>query len=94
MRSIIILAVFGLLLIRPGASRAETTAECHTGCSIEMSSGITNCPPPTDAARAQCLQDVQDSYRHCVESCPQTAPADTPKDSPAETPPADTPKDN
>ncbi len=94
MRSILIFVMFGMLLLLPGLSRAETMAECQTRCSTEMSSGITSCPPPADAARAQCLQDVQDSYRHCIESCPQDAPADTPKDTPVETPPADTPKDN
>ncbi len=94
MRSVLTLAVFGMLLLLPDFSHAETNAECQTRCSAEMSSGIINCPPPGDEARAQCLQDMQDSYRRCIESCPQPAPADTPKDTPAETPPADTPKDN
>lgn len=94
MRSALILVVFGILLLLPGFSHAETAAECQTRCATEMSSGIANCPPAGDETRAQCLQELQDSYRQCIDGCPQAAPAETPKDTPAETPPAETPKDN
>lgn len=99
MRSVLILAMFGMLLLLPVLSHAETTAECQARCSTEMSSGLANCPPPGGEARAQCLQELQDSFRHCIDGCPQAAPADTPKDTPKDTPaetppPADTPKDN
>jgi hypothetical protein len=96
MRSVLILAIFGLLLLAPGVSPAETSAECQTKCSMDMSSAAANCPPPGDEGRMRCFQENQETMRHCVESCPPApaAPADAPKDAPAETPPAETPKDN
>ncbi len=81
MRSILILAMFGTLLLLPGVSSAETNAECQTRCAAENASRDVNCPSPggdTDQARAQCLQENQDTYRGCLNSCPQPAPADTP----------------
>ena len=94
MRSILILAMFGMLLLIPGASPAETFAECQTGCSTEMSSAAANCPPPGEEGRAECLQENQETMRQCIESCPPDAPADTPKETPPDTPSTDMPKDN
>ena len=86
MRSVIILAMFGMLLLEPGASSAETFTECLTRCSTELQSGAANCPPPGDEARAQCIQDNQEDFKQCSDGCSQSAPADTPKDAPADTP--------
>jgi hypothetical protein len=82
MRSILILAIFGTLLLLLGLSSAETNAECQTRCATEKTSRDENCPPPsvdTDRARAQCLQESQDTFNSCRNSCPQPEPADTPK---------------
>jgi hypothetical protein len=94
MRSILILAVFGILLLQLGISSAETFAECQTKCSMELSSGATNCPPPGNETRIQCLQEIQETMTRCIDSCPPAAPADAPKEVPAVTPSTDTPKDN
>jgi hypothetical protein len=83
MRSILVLAVFGTLLLLPGVSAAETNTECQTRCATEKTSRDTNCPPvdaDADQARAQCLRESQDAYNSCVNSCPQPEPADTPKE--------------
>lgn len=93
MRFILILAMFGILLLQTDVSRAGISAECLTQCSKEMSSGALSCPPPGDEARTQCLQDNQDVWKRCIDSCPQAAPADTPKDTPKDTP-TDTPKED
>jgi hypothetical protein len=94
MRSIIILAMFGMLLFTPGVSPAETLAECQTRCSTELSSAAANCPPPGDEGRLQCLRDNQETMRNCIQSCPPAAPTDTPKETPPDTPSTDAPKDN
>jgi hypothetical protein len=81
MRSILIFTMFGTLLLLPSVSSAETNAECQTRCATEKASRDVSCPSPgedTDQARAQCLQESQDSYNSCLNSCPQPAPTDTP----------------
>ena len=96
MRSILILAVFGMLLLKPCVSSAETFAECLTRCSSEMTASAANCPPPGDEARALCLQENQETLKDCFDNCPQAAPANTPKDTLTDAPkdtPTDTPKD-
>lgn len=96
MKSFFIVAMFGMLLLLPGMSSAETFAECQKRCFTEMSSGNVNCPPAGDEARTQCLKENQETMKHCLESCPPAAPADTPIDMPKDTPkdtPMDTPKD-
>ncbi len=80
MRSILILAISGTLLLLPGVSSSETNAECQTRCATEKTSRDVNCPSSgedSDQARAQCLQESQDTYNSCLNSCPQPAPADT-----------------
>jgi hypothetical protein len=86
MQSILILVMFGMLLLQPGASSAETSAECQTRCSTEMASGNTNCPPPGDEGRSQCFKDNLVAFKSCIDSCPKDAPTDTPKDVPADPP--------
>jgi hypothetical protein len=96
MKSLFIVAMFGILLFQAGISRSETFAECLTRCSAEISSGNANCPPAGDEARTQCLKDNQEALKRCIDSCPKAAPADTPTDTPKDTPkdtPLDTPKD-
>jgi len=81
MRSILILVIFGTLLLLPRMSSSETNAECQSRCATEKASRDVNCPPPgeeTDQARAQCLQESQDTLNSCLNSCPQSAPTDTP----------------
>lgn len=81
MRSILILVIFGTLLLLPCVGSAETNAECQTRCAAEKESRDVNCPPPgeeTDQARAQCLQESQDTLTSCLNGCPQSAPTDTP----------------
>jgi len=81
MRSILIFAIFGSLLLLPGVNFAETNAECQTRCTTEKALRDENCPSPgedTDQSRAQCLQDSQDTYNSCLNSCPQPEPTDTP----------------
>ena len=83
MRLILILAIFGTLLLLPGANSAETNAECQTRCATEKASRDVNCPPPgedPDQARAQCLQESQDTYNSCLNSCPQPEPTDKPSE--------------
>jgi len=83
MRSILILAIFGTLLLLPGVSAAETNAECQTRCATEKASRDINCPPAAEdaeQARTQCLQESQDTYNSCFNSCPQPEPADPPKE--------------
>lgn len=81
MRSILILAIFGTLLLLPGVSSAETD-ECQTSCATEKKSSDVNCLLPdayTDQGeRAQCLLESQDTYNSCLTSCPQPEPTDTP----------------
>jgi hypothetical protein len=82
MRSILIVAIFATLLLLPGVNSAETNAECQQSCATEKASRDVNCPPldaDTEQARAQCLQESQDTYNSCLGSCPQAEPADTPK---------------
>ena len=97
MRSILILAIFGILLLQPTMSSADPSAECHSECASEKASRDENCPPPgedTDQARTQCLQESQEAYTGCLSGCPQPEHADTPPDTPpADTPPAETPPD-
>ncbi len=80
MRSIIILAIFGTLLLLPVVSSAETNVECVTLCAAEKASKDANCPSSDDPdlARTQCLQESQESYNSCIASCPQPEPGDTP----------------
>lgn len=80
MRSILILAIFGTLLLLPRVGSAETNAECQTRCATEKASRDVNCPPgdETDQVRAQCLHESQDTLNSCLNSCLQSAPTDTP----------------
>ena len=104
MRSVFILAMFGMLLLQPGASSAETFDECRTRCSAEMTSSTGNCPPLGDESRTYCLtQENQEVLNVCLDSCPQAEPVDmpedttdTPKDAPVDIPQdtSDTPKEN
>jgi hypothetical protein len=82
-RSILIAAVFAALLLLPGVNSAETNAECQQRCATEKASRDANCPPldaDNDQARAQCLQESQDTFNSCINSCPQAEPADAPKE--------------
>gem|GEM_PF-6681526 len=101
---VFILAVFGILLLQPGAILAETFDECRTSCYADMKSDTANCPPSGEEAHTQCLQESRQTLKSCLDNClqasradtPADAPADTPKDTPAETPtdtPTDSPKD-
>lgn len=86
MQTIFILTVIGALLLLPGSSTAETTAECQTRCAIDKSTIDINCPPAdkdeeTDQARAQCLQDSENAYNSCVSGCPQPTSEPTSTDS-------------
>jgi hypothetical protein len=84
MRSIFVLAMFGILLLHHSVSTAETFMECLTKCSAEMSSSNANCPPEGDEARAQCLKDSQEAMKICMDSCPKPESADMPMDTPKE----------
>ncbi len=81
MRSIYILAIFGTLLLLPGAGPAETSTECPTACASEKAARDVNCLPsgevPTESS-TQCLKDSQDTFISCIRGCPQPAPADKP----------------
>ena len=79
MRSIIILALFGILLLQPTMSPADDNAECQSNCVNEKVSRDGNCPSGEDTAieRAQCLRESQEAYASCLNSCPPPAPADT-----------------
>ena len=100
MKSILIFTMFGILLILPGVSSAETNAECKTGCAAEKASRDGVCPPAgegADQARAECLQENQSSYSICLNSCPLPEPADTPAEAPTDTSgnqPVDKPAEN
>jgi len=100
MRSILTLVIFGTLLLLPGVGSAETNAECQTRCAAEKTARDADCPPvgeDTDQARAQCLQESQDTSNSCLNSCPPPAPADTPSDTPTDKPTdtsTDMPKEN
>ena len=81
MRSILILVIFGTLLLLPCVGAAETNAECQTRCAAEKASRDVTCPPPgvePDQARAECMQESQDTLTSCLNSCLQSAPADAP----------------
>jgi len=80
MRSILILALFGSLLLLPGVNFAETNAECQSRCTDEKAAKETNCPPgeDTDQERTQCLQEAQDTYNSCLNGCPQSESSETP----------------
>ena len=79
MRSIIILAMFGTLLLLPVVSSAETNMECVTRCAAEKASKDANCPSSDDPdQRTQCLQESQEGYNSCIANCPQPEPGDTP----------------
>jgi hypothetical protein len=80
MRLLLVVAIFGTLLLLPGVNYAEPNAECQTGCATEKASKEANCQPPgeADQARAQCLQEIQDTYNNCLNSCPQPVTAETP----------------
>jgi hypothetical protein len=82
MQAILILTIIGILLVLPGASIAETNAECQTRCGSEKATRDADCPPPdrdedTDRARAQCLQDSDNTYKSCVSGCPLPEPTDS-----------------
>jgi hypothetical protein len=83
MRSILIIVMFGTLLLLPKINFAEANSECQTGCATEKAPKEANCPAPgeDDQARAQCLQEIQDTYNSCLSSCPQPALIDTPTES-------------
>ena len=88
MRSIIILALFGILLLLPGVTFAETSAECQARCASESASRAASCPRPsfgTDQERSQCLQAGQDAFNGCITSCQQAAPSDLPADTSVDT---------
>ena len=83
MRSIIILALFGTLLLLPGVSSADTNAECRSDCVNEKATRDFNCPPPgedTDQERAHCMKESQETYNNCINSCPPPEPTDAPKE--------------
>jgi hypothetical protein len=77
MRSIIILAIFGFLLMQPAVSFADANAECQSGCANEKASRDVNCPTGEDTAveRTQCLRESLDAYNECISRCP---PPDAP----------------
>jgi hypothetical protein len=82
MRSIIILAVLGTLLLLPGVSFADANAECQSNCINEKATRDSNCPPPgedpTNQDRAHCLKESQDTYDSCVKNCPPPEPIEAP----------------
>jgi hypothetical protein len=83
MQAILILSLCGTLLLLPGLSSAETNEECGTRCDAEKSSRDENCPPgeDTEHACARFLEESEDTYNSCIDSCPQPEPADTPSES-------------
>jgi hypothetical protein len=103
MRSIVIPALVGILLLLPSVTFAETFAECQTRCANESASRAASCPRPsfgTDQDRSQCLQAGQDAFNGCITGCQQPAPSDLPADTSVDThkdapkdAPADTPQD-
>jgi hypothetical protein len=83
MRSILILAISGTLLLLPGVSPADTNAECQSACINEKATRDPNCPPPGEdydskQESARCLKESQDAYNSCVKSCPPPEPIDKP----------------
>lgn len=100
MRTVLILAVFGMLFLQPRVSSAQAYLECVTGCTNEKASSDAACAKSDDEARAQCRQDNQDAMKSCIDGCQQdaraNAPADGTKDRPVEAPKEipDTLKDN
>ena len=78
MRSILVLAILGLLL--HGVSYAETNTECQARCSAEKASNDGNCSHAEetfDTTRAKCLQENQVTFNNCIKDCLQTKPTDT-----------------
>ena len=80
MRSILILALFGTLLLHPTMSFADASAECQSNCANEKASRDVNCPSgeAADYERAHCLRESQQTYNDCLKDCPPPAPPDTP----------------
>ena len=81
MRSLIMVAVLGALLILPGSSAAETDVECRARCGADKELRDATCQPPgedTDQARALCLQDNQEAFNSCIGGCPPPEPAGPP----------------
>jgi len=80
MRSILILAIFGTLLLQPAVSSADTSAECQSNCANEKASRDANCPSGenSDYERAHCLRESQQAYNDCLKDCPPPAPVETP----------------
>lgn len=87
MRSILILALFGTLLLA-GVSSAETNAECKARCAAEKASNDESCQQAEETfetTRVRCLQDNQNTYNNCLKGCPQPErPQPEPTDTPEE----------
>ena len=79
MRSILILAIFGTLLLQPTMSFADANAECLSNCANEKATRDANCPSGEDSGmeRGQCLRESQETYKECINGCPQPTPPDT-----------------
>lgn len=85
MKSMLIIAMLGMLLLLPGVSSAETNAECRAACTTEKISRDEICPPAgekADEERAECLHENLNSYSICINSCPLPEPVDTPENLP------------
>ena len=82
MRSIVIIASLGIILLLSGVCFAETNAECMTRCAAERALRDEGCPPAAydgDPVRAQCLQESNEAFTACMAGCPQP---ETPTDQP------------
>jgi len=80
MRTILILAVFGALLLQPAVIFADANADCRSNCANEKASRDISCPSGEDNAleRDQCMRESLESYNNCLASCPPPEPADAP----------------
>jgi hypothetical protein len=80
-RSLLILAVVGAVLLLPHANYAEPSAECQAQCAEAKASGDASCArtyeDETDQRRVDCVQDSQENYNSCINECPQSMPTDT-----------------
>jgi hypothetical protein len=53
MRSTVILAMFGTLLLQPAGNSADANAQCQSSCASEKASRDVNCPPLNEDGQAR-----------------------------------------
>ncbi len=79
LRSVLILALGGTLMLLPMLALADPPAECETTCADDKQTRDTNCESFTDEtepSRPQCLLESQEIYEQCLTECPQPTPPD------------------